>query len=228
MKAKDSSHVECPSSGSLRFLLRHATRLRSPRPYNPFISSCMKKSLCLWTLALPLACTMLPARAQQNPTPNQPNLTPTAVCVRCIRAHMDFLASDALRGRGSGTGDELVAATYIASQFEQYGVEPAGDAGGYLQRATVIRYRVAAPPRLTFHSGAPSPTTTWIHGREFLALELGEADVSGPLEKFDPGRGPSVRPGAFVFVTRSGSQSTTRQLAFQLMAEGARAVIVSQ
>src|SRR5262252_11058803 len=67
------------------------------------------------------------------------------VCVRCIRAHMDFLASDALRGRGSGTPDELVAATYIASEFEQYGIEPAGDSGGYTQRATVIRHPVIAP-----------------------------------------------------------------------------------
>src|SRR5215471_17746792 len=160
-----------PVQRQLAFSSSSCNLLRSPRPYNPFISSCMKKSLCLWTLALPLACTMLPARAQQNPTPNQPNLMPTAVCVRCIRAHMNFLASDALRGRGSGTGDELVAATYLASEFEQYGVEPAGDSGGYIQRATVIHYRVAAPPRLTFHSGAPSPSTTWIHGREFLALE---------------------------------------------------------
>src|SRR5437868_5000467 len=61
-------------------------------------------------------------------------ITPAArVCPRCIRAHMDFLASDALRGRGSGTQDEWIAATYVASQLEQYGVEPAGDGGTYIQ-----------------------------------------------------------------------------------------------
>lgn len=49
------------------------------------------------------------------------------VCARCIHAHMDFLASDVLRGRGSGTQDELIAATYAASELLQYGVEPAGD-----------------------------------------------------------------------------------------------------
>ena len=31
-----------------------------------------------------------------------------------VRAHMGFLASDALNGRGSGTRDEWIAATYIA------------------------------------------------------------------------------------------------------------------
>ncbi len=59
------------------------------------------------------------------------------VCVACIRAHMEFLASDALRGRGSSTRDELTAATYIASELRQYGVQPAGDHRGYIQVVTV-------------------------------------------------------------------------------------------
>jgi Zn-dependent M28 family amino/carboxypeptidase len=50
-----------------------------------------------------------------------------------IRGAMEFLASDALQGRGSGTHDELLAATYLASQLRQIGIEPAGDNGGYLQ-----------------------------------------------------------------------------------------------
>jgi len=50
-----------------------------------------------------------------------------------IRGAMEFLASDALQGRGSGTHDELLAATYLASQLRQIGIEPAGDGGGYLQ-----------------------------------------------------------------------------------------------
>lgn len=54
-----------------------------------------------------------------------------------VRAHEEFLASDALRGRGSGTHDELVAATYIGSQLRAFGIEPAGDAGGYVQTSPV-------------------------------------------------------------------------------------------
>jgi hypothetical protein len=50
-----------------------------------------------------------------------------------IRGEMEFLASDALQGRGSGTHDELLAATYIASQLREIGIEPAGDNGGYIQ-----------------------------------------------------------------------------------------------
>lgn len=54
-----------------------------------------------------------------------------SVCADCIRAHEEFLASDVLGGRGLGTRDELVAATYIASQLRQYGVEPFAGAANH-------------------------------------------------------------------------------------------------
>lgn len=50
-----------------------------------------------------------------------------------IRGEMEFLASDAMQGRGSGSHDELLAAVYLASQLRQIGIEPAGDNGGYIQ-----------------------------------------------------------------------------------------------
>ena len=59
-----------------------------------------------------------------------PSVVPR-LCGTCIRAHMEFLASDAMRGRGSGTADELLAATYVGSQLRAYGVAPAGDNGSY-------------------------------------------------------------------------------------------------
>src|ERR1700740_2121402 len=108
------------------------------------------------------AATQQPA----NPAPNvdlTPSFTPqagnTKPCASCIRANMDFLASDALRGRGSSSPDELVAATYIGAQLEQYGVEPAGDNGTYVQRGTLIRQNLAAPPELHYMTpgdGIPS------------------------------------------------------------------------
>jgi len=55
-----------------------------------------------------------------------------AACKPCIQAHEEFLASDALAGRGSATDDEQLAAQYIAAQLRQYGVHP-GAADGYIQ-----------------------------------------------------------------------------------------------
>ena len=48
---------------------------------------------------------------------------------RNVRAEMNFLAGDALQGRGSGTIFERIAAEYVGHQFIQFGVEPAGDPG---------------------------------------------------------------------------------------------------
>jgi Zn-dependent M28 family amino/carboxypeptidase len=53
-----------------------------------------------------------------------------------IRGAMEFLASDALQGRASGSHDELIAATYLASQLREIGIEPAGDEGGYIQNVS--------------------------------------------------------------------------------------------
>jgi len=53
-----------------------------------------------------------------------------------LRGELEFLASDALQGRGSGTHDELLAAVYLASELRQLGVEPGGDNGGYVQDAS--------------------------------------------------------------------------------------------
>ena len=53
-----------------------------------------------------------------------------------IRGAMEFLASDAMQGRASGSHDELLAATYLASELRQIGIEPAGDNGGYIQNVS--------------------------------------------------------------------------------------------
>ncbi len=54
-----------------------------------------------------------------------------------IRGHQAFLASEALRGRGSASHDEAVAAAYVASRFEQYGLTTAPGYASYLQTLTV-------------------------------------------------------------------------------------------
>jgi len=56
-----------------------------------------------------------------------------------IRGHMEMLAGDALNGRGSGTRDEWLAATYIASELRQWGVTPLGDDGDFVQRVEAPR-----------------------------------------------------------------------------------------
>jgi len=57
-----------------------------------------------------------------------------------VKAHEDYLASDAMRGRGSATHDEEVTATYVASEFEGYGLTMAPGMTSYIQSADVDSY----------------------------------------------------------------------------------------
>ena len=67
--------------------------------------------------------------------------TPRAAVITeaSVKGHLEFLASDALNGRGSGTRDEWIAASYIASQLRRWGLEPLGDDGGYVQQVDIER-----------------------------------------------------------------------------------------
>ncbi len=150
-----------------------------------------------------------------------------------VRAHLEFLASDALRGRGSGTHDELLAATYIAAQLRQYGVEPAGDPGGFMQTVELSRRELAAPPELVFTiPGAGNRETRWPHGKEMVVVNLATNEISGPLQKIDTTEAnpPKAQAGAVVLLTPrtgAGAPSVFRQ-AFDLVQAGAAAVLVAE
>src|SRR6478609_5039148 len=55
-----------------------------------------------------------------------------------IRWHVRFLAHDLLEGRGTGQRGGDLAAEYIATQFAEYGLKPAGDHGTYMQKVPLV------------------------------------------------------------------------------------------
>jgi Zn-dependent M28 family amino/carboxypeptidase len=59
-----------------------------------------------------------------------------------IKAHIDFLASDLLEGRETGSRGSDVAAQYVATQFAAAGLAPAGDDGTYFQRVELTTAQV--------------------------------------------------------------------------------------
>lgn len=63
-----------------------------------------------------------------------------AVTADLIRAHIEFLASDALEGRGTGTRGGDLAARYIAAQFSRLGLTPAGDDGTFFFKVPLISF----------------------------------------------------------------------------------------
>ncbi len=55
-----------------------------------------------------------------------------------IRAHVKFLSSDLLEGRGVGARGGELASEYIATQFALIGAKPLGDNGTYFQKVTLV------------------------------------------------------------------------------------------
>ncbi len=75
-----------------------------------------------------------------------------------IRAHVKFLSSDQMEGRGVGTRGELLTTDYIATQFALIGAKPAGDNGTYFQ--TVPLVGVATDPASQLSMTAKGQTTS--------------------------------------------------------------------
>jgi hypothetical protein len=176
---------------------------------------------------LPAALAVAQAKPKAGATPKKsraPKVTaaaPQKACETCIRAEEAFLASDAMRGRGSGTHDEELAANYIGSELLRYGIVPAGDNGGFVQMASMNARQVTAPPVLNFTVNGAA--TQWMHGKEIIAYALAAADVSGPLQKLASlGDIAQVKAGAIVLAP----SGTTLQNAGGIVKAGAAAVLL--
>jgi len=74
-----------------------------------------------------------------------------------IRAHVKYLASDELEGRGMNQKGGDLAADYIAAQFKSYGLKPAGENGTYFQQVPMVGVKTVADTTfgLVPASGAP-------------------------------------------------------------------------
>ncbi|MBI1790233.1 MAG: M28 family peptidase [Acidobacteria bacterium] len=79
-----------------------------------------------------------------------------------IRAHVKFLSSDLLEGRGVGVRGGDLATQYIATQFELAGAKPAGDNGGYFQKVPLVGVTTQADARLTATGAGKTFSFRWL------------------------------------------------------------------
>jgi aminopeptidase YwaD len=137
----------------------------------------------------------LPGCALNQPPATSRSAVTSPITEAGVRAHMSFLASDALNGRASGSRDEWIAATYLASQMQQWGLDPLGDEGGFVQQVGIQRFETQAPPTLN------AAGKTYTHGKEVRVTALGAAHRSGPLQKYVAGA--EVTPGAVLLMPQT-------------------------
>lgn len=140
-----------------------------------------------------------------------------------VRAHEMFLASDAMRGRGSATPDELIAATYVASQFQRFGLKPAAPDGTFIQRVELIQPVEEGKATLS----AQSPGFTPLEGgKDFMLTRASGESFSGPLLKLSAASASTaqIQPGAVVIIAADAA-AEARRLARQAVVAGAKGVL---
>ena len=114
-----------------------------------------------------------------------------------VHADEEFLASDALQGRGSATRDEWIAATFVASKFETFGLKPAAPDGSFIERVELITPKLDGKAQLTVAD------SNLKEGPDFYLLTSSGENVSGKLHKVaaaDVGK-TQIAPGSAVLIT---------------------------
>ena len=126
-----------------------------------------------------LALTALTAVAQDAPVTAAQKMAAKEITPELLRAHIRFLASDLLEGRGPATRGDQLAEAYIQSQMEGLGLKPGAPGGGWIQKVPLVGIKRTSSDPAVFKSG--SGTLSGALGENFVAV----SGVQKPESKID-------------------------------------------
>ncbi len=126
----------------------------------------MNRLLC--SVALPLLAFVAHGAAPAPPVTDDQRRAAEEITSDRLRAHIRFLSSDLLEGRGPATRGDHLAEAYIQSQMEAMGLKPGAPGGEWIQKVPLvgIRPHFEAPALFRSQRG----TATGIPGDNFVAF----------------------------------------------------------
>jgi Peptidase family M28 len=86
---------------------------------------------------------------------------------QAIRAHAEFLSSDLLEGRATGSRGYELAVAYVAAQFRQYGLTALDENGSYLQTVPLVE-AIAVLPGSAASLKRDNSTTNFEFSKDYL------------------------------------------------------------
>lgn len=98
----------------------------------------------LHSLILFLTVLLIGGCSEQKPDPKGEINFDSEITANEVRQHIEFFASDDMKGRLAGTSEEARAAAYIAGQFDLYGLTPASEDGRFYQFFSLVGPMVQA------------------------------------------------------------------------------------
>ncbi len=96
-----------------------------------------------------------------------------------LKTWLTYLSSDELQGRATYTEGLGLAAGYIASHLQQWGVKPAGDGGTYLQTVRVLGIRTNSKASITVDVNGQTRTFRDGEGVTFSRQMGGKQTIDG-------------------------------------------------
>jgi hypothetical protein len=148
-----------------------------------------------------------------------------------LRLRLEAYASDSMRGRLTGTADNVKATRFIAAELQKLGLRPAGDSGSFLQTVPLVRTVLdTVSANLTAGDRTLRPYIDYLprdqgpQARKFDAAPVVYAGVWG-----EPGglSGESVRGKVVIVGLQPDSFSVVKVAAQQRFAEAAAIVIAN-
>jgi len=161
----------------------------------------MKALTCLTLTLLAVASCTIPATDD-----HAMSFCESQINEGVLRAHVEFLSSDELGGRGVGSTGDVLARNYIASQLRAAGCLPGAADGGWMQpvpilgiKSTVTRALAAngpkgtasfeAPMDYTAVAGSPDANAAW-NDTEVVFVGYG---IDAPEQNWDDYQGVDLR-----------------------------------
>ncbi|RSK48758.1 M28 family peptidase [Hymenobacter rigui] len=162
----------------------------------------------LLTALLHLAATSVPAQL----VPKKVDKALRQVRADDLKAHIQYLADDKLRGRKPGTPGYQLAVDYVTAQLRSFGVQPAGEDGTFTQRVRLRRATVQPGAMVTYQPGggplavAPAEIHLFPHPEQpkaqlpASALAFAGYGISAPDQGYDDYQNLDVRGKVVVIV----------------------------
>ena len=130
-----------------------------------------------------------------------------------LRAHIKYLASNELEGRGVGTRGEALATGYIASQLEAAGLKPAGDNNTFFQNVPMVGSTTQPDATLSVKGKGKTATLSFI--KDFVGTAFSQQSkndfnaeavfvghgISAPQFGWDDYKGVDVKGKVLIFFT---------------------------
>ena len=91
------------------------------------------------------------------------------------KSHINFLASDEMRGRNTATQENEIAARYIAERFRSYGVQPPAGQPDFMQAVPLVR---TIPPADAIISVGDSVFNIW---EDMIFISSENVDITAEL-----------------------------------------------